>query len=93
MAMQGFNPQSFDGSDLIIGYFHSLCFQLKKPSIQIGQRFFLVLSYWQEYKHLSGSLKHQFVVEPSREIMSYLARVASCPPAEAMAASLHIRNL
>jgi hypothetical protein len=36
--------------------------------------------------HLGGSLEYQFSVASSREMMRYFARVASSPPAEAMAA-------
>jgi hypothetical protein len=43
--------------------------------------------------HFGGSLDYQFVVASSRQMMSDLARVASSPPAEAMAALKHIRNL
>jgi hypothetical protein len=37
--------------------------------------------------HLGGSLKYQFAVASSREMMSDFVRVASSPPAEAMVAS------
>jgi hypothetical protein len=40
-----------------------------------------------------GSLEYQFVAASLREMIRDLARVASSPPAEAMAASYHIRNL
>jgi hypothetical protein len=43
--------------------------------------------------HFGGSLDYQFVAASSRQMMSDLARVASSPPAEAMAALKHIRNL
>jgi hypothetical protein len=36
--------------------------------------------------HLGESLKYQFTVASSREIMRDFARVASSPPAEAMVA-------
>jgi hypothetical protein len=50
MNVQGSNPQSFDGlgNDMVIGYFRSLGFQLQKPSIEIRQGFFLVLSAREE---------------------------------------------
>jgi hypothetical protein len=44
------------------------------------------LSCCKEYMHLCGSLKYQFVAAPLREIMIDLAKVASSPPDEAMAA-------
>jgi hypothetical protein len=37
--------------------------------------------------HFGGSLEYQFPAASSREMMRDLARVASSPPAEAMAAS------
>jgi hypothetical protein len=37
--------------------------------------------------HFGGSLEYQFDAASSREMMSDLVRVASSPPAEAMAAS------
>jgi hypothetical protein len=36
--------------------------------------------------HLGGCLEYQFVAASSREMMSDFVRVASSPPAEAMAA-------
>jgi hypothetical protein len=41
----------------------------------------------QEYMHLGRNLEYQFVVAPSRVMMSDFFRVASSPPAEAMVAS------
>jgi hypothetical protein len=37
--------------------------------------------------HLGGSVEYQFAVASSREMMSDFMRVASSPPAEAIAAS------
>jgi hypothetical protein len=37
--------------------------------------------------HLGGSLEYQFAIVSSRDMMSDFARVASSPPAEAMATS------
>jgi hypothetical protein len=42
--------------------------------------------------HLGGRLEYQFAAASLREMMRDL-RVASSAPAEAMAASYHIRNL
>jgi hypothetical protein len=63
--------------------------------MEIGQCFLLVLNPWKINEFVLellpgvytswGSLEYQFVVAPSREIMSDLARVASSLPDEAMA--------
>jgi hypothetical protein len=43
--------------------------------------------------HHGGSLEYEFVAASSRKMIRDLARVASSPPAEAMAASYDMRNL
>jgi hypothetical protein len=43
--------------------------------------------------HLGGSLEYQFAAASTREMIRDFVRVASSPPAEAMVASYHMRNL